>query len=113
MRRNLLGGLALSTTLLMGATSATAGTWETPTTISSYYIYSTGSAFITVADMPNPNSCANPGHLLLDPNAVNFKYIWAQVIAAQTTGQPVTLEYSDNCVDGYMLVEAVAIPEHD
>jgi hypothetical protein len=86
-----------------------AGGWGPSVTITGYYIWDSGFAALTTSSNQNPDSCSSSHYLILDTNQVNFKAIWAQVIAAQAQGQTVQLSYS-GCSGPYPLINAIAVP---
>lgn len=89
--------------------SAQAVAWGSQTTITGYYVYDVGAAYIRVADLQNPDNCVSNHYLILDPGAANFKAIWAQVLTAHATGTTVTVRYS-GCIGNYPKIDAVAVP---
>jgi hypothetical protein len=94
---------------LMFSSVAMAGNWGTQTTITGYYVYDDGYAYIKTTNNENPDNCQYSAYLGLDPNKPNFKAIWAQVIAAQSMGTTVSLRY-EGCIGPYPKVMAIAIP---
>jgi hypothetical protein len=98
-----------TTVALSSASVALAGGWGPPVTITGYYAWASGGAFITTSNNQNPDSCSSSHYLFLDSTQTNFKAIWAQIIAAQSQGQTVSLSYS-GCSGSYPLINAVAIP---
>lgn len=111
MSGKILAAAALSAGLYLSVAPALAVGWGAQTTISNYYVYATGSAFIKVSNLQNPDGCTNAGYLVLDTSAPNFKAIWAQVIAAHMGGATVSLYYN-GCLGNYPRVDAVAVPDH-
>jgi hypothetical protein len=99
----------VSMLMLCASALAQSASWGTQTTITGYYVYDSGAAFITTANNQDPESCGSSGYLYLDSGAPNFKAIWASVMSAQTTGSTVTLYYS-GCYSGYPKIVAVAVP---
>jgi len=89
---------------------ALAGGWGTTVTITGYYVWSNGFGSITTSGNQNPDGCTSSHYLILDQTQVNFKEIWATVIAAQATGQTVSLSYA-GCSGSYPLINAVAVPQ--
>jgi hypothetical protein len=98
----------MSAALLAVATPA-AAIWGNATTITGYYVYSDGGAYITTANNQNPDSCPSSTYLYIPENSAHFKEIWATIIAAQATGSTVSLRY-EGCSGSYPLVIAVAVP---
>jgi hypothetical protein len=98
-----------SLVMLYASALAHSTSWGTQTTITGYYVYDSGVAFITTANNQDPETCGSSSYLALDTAAPNFKSIWASVISAQATGSNVTLYYS-GCYNGYPKVGAVAVP---
>ncbi|WP_129776610.1 hypothetical protein [Peristeroidobacter soli] len=84
-----------------------------PVTITGYYIWDNGLAYIRTTSNLNPgNGCTSSQYLGIDTAASNFKAIWAQILAAHTSGQTVTLYY-DGCIgttETYPKIRAVAVP---
>jgi hypothetical protein len=97
--------------LLMLSSTALAGTWGQTTTITGYFLYDNGSAYIRVAHMQNPNGCASGNYLFVDANAVRFKEMWAQILTAHASGSTVSIAY-EGCSPGgdYPKVMAIAVP---
>jgi len=96
--------------LIGGSAAASAGGWSAVTTITGYYVYDNGEAYITTTSNENPDSCGTSQYLHLASGAPNFKAIWAQVIAAHTSGSTVQLRY-EGCGGGpYPNIIAVAVP---
>jgi hypothetical protein len=89
---------------------AHAGVWGTQTTITGYYVYDDGAAFIKTAAGQDPQSCGSTVYYLLDTTKPNFKAIWAQVISAQATGATVSV-YFNGCEGAYPKVAAIAVPQ--
>lgn len=96
--------------MLAAAGAASASTWGQQTTITGYYVYDSGGAYITTANNQNPDSCGGSRYLYIDETSPNFKVIWASVIAAQTTGSTVTLLYNGCGGGSYPRISAVAVP---
>jgi hypothetical protein len=96
MRRRRIG-LAL----LLGSVSgiALAGGWGSVQTITGYYVYDSGSAFIKTSNNENPDACSSSQYLYLDTGAAHFKELWAQVLTAHTSGSTVSLRY-EGCSPG-------------
>src|SRR5215510_5086772 len=85
---------AMLASIALAASPATfASGWGTTTTITGYYVYDNGEAYITTSSNENPDACSSSQYLHLSPGAPNFRSIWASVIAAQVSGQTVTLRY--------------------
>lgn len=78
-------------------------------TIEGYYIWDEGVAHLKTGNNQNPDGCQSSQYLSIDAARTNFKYIWAQVVAAQAAGQTVSLFY-DGCLGPYPRVRAVSIP---
>jgi hypothetical protein len=103
------GVAILGLTMLAMTGAATASTWGQQTTITGYYTWDSGGAYINTANNQNPDGCTSSTYLYINDTTINFKTIWASVIAAQTTGSTVTLHY-DGCVGPYPRITAVAVP---
>lgn len=95
--------------LAMLSTSASAAGWGPPVQIEGYYVWDAGVAYIKTSTHLNPESCQSTQYLSIDTASPNFKYIWAQVLAAQSAGQTVSLFY-DGCLGPYPKIRAVAVP---
>jgi hypothetical protein len=84
--------------------------WSTPVTITGYYVWDNGMAHINTSSNQNPgNSCSSGQYPTIDTTQSNFKAIWAQVIAAQASGQTVSLFY-DGCIGPYPRIRAISVP---
>jgi len=92
------------------AAVAVAAGWGPATTITGYYVYDTGGAYITTANNQNPDGCGSSTYLYIDETSAHFKEIWATVIAAQATGTTVSLNYSGCGGGSYPKIRAVAVP---
>ena len=57
----------------------------------------------------NPDGCANALCPSIDTTAPNFRAIWAQVIAAHTADQTVSLYYH-GCDGAHPKVKAISVP---
>ena len=102
---------ALSLLALGVSCTSFAGGWGQLTSVTGYYVYDSGSAYMRTTHNENPDSCMYSGYLFLDPAAPHFKEIWATVMAAQATGSTVSLRYEGCSPDGYYpRVIAVAVP---
>lgn len=103
--------LALAGAAILWTGLALADQWGPQVNITGYYIWASsgGVAFITTSNNQNPYGCTNTRYLVLDPSQPNFKYVWATVMAAQATGQTVSLSYTA-CLGGYPQINAVAVP---
>jgi hypothetical protein len=106
MTRRIL--VMLGVALLITA-RAEAIAWGTQTTIAGYYVYETGSAWITTPSNQNPDGCASSVYLYINVTAEHFHEIWATVMAAQAAGSTVTLHYA-GCFGNYPKIDAVAVP---
>lgn len=95
--------------LVMLAGNALAVGWGVQTHIEGYYVWDAGAAHIKTSSNQNPDGCQSSQYLTIDTSTTNFKSIWAQVIAAHTSNQTVSLFY-DGCLGPYPRVRAVAIP---
>ncbi len=93
--------------LCFGSARATA--WGQPTTITGYYVYATGSAYIQVATPENPDSCSSTHYIYLDTTQAFFKELYATVVSAQATGATVSIYY-DGCVGSYPRASSIAVP---
>jgi hypothetical protein len=102
-------GAAIALLVLGWAELAVAGGWGAPVTITGYYVWDTGSSYITTTSNQNPDGCSSAHYLYLDSNSPNFKQIYATVMVAQVTGQSVSLSYA-GCVGPYPYINSVALP---
>jgi hypothetical protein len=89
--------------------AAVAGGWGHPVIITGYYVWDSGSAFITTSSNENPDGCATTHYLYLDTSQPFFRELYATIMAAQASGQTVSLSYS-GCVGSYPHVNSVAVP---
>ena len=101
--------MALNCTGLLASAGAFAQTWGQATTISGYYVYATGSAYIKVAAPQNPDSCPSTQYIYLDTSTPFFRELYAAIISAQATGTTVPIYY-DGCVGPYERASSVAVP---
>src|SRR5688572_16179721 len=85
--------------------SAFAGVWGVQTHIRGYYVWDDGRAYIKTDNNQNPDLCTNDLYLSIDTTSPNFRAIWAQVIAAHTADQTVSLYYH-GCDDAHPKVKA-------
>jgi hypothetical protein len=108
MRRSLLG--LLTGIILAGFNTSFAGGWGVQTTITGYYVYDNGGAYITTANNENADNCASTGYLYVDETSAHFKEIWATIMTAQATGSTVTLRYDGCGGASYPKVTAVVVP---
>ena len=102
--------LMLTASAIAWSSLSFADQWGTPVTITGYFVWSNGVAFITTSSNQNPYTCGSPNYLVLDTSQPNFSYEWATVMAAQATGQTVSLSYTA-CLGGYPAINAVAVPQ--
>ncbi len=84
--------------------------WGNQTTITGYYVYAHGGAYIKTPSNQNPDSCQYSAYLALDTSALFFKELYATIIAAHASGSTVTLNY-DGCLNGYPKIVSVAVPK--
>lgn len=89
--------------------SALAFYWAPPATITGYYVYANGGAYIRTSSNQNPDGCTYSAYLFVDTNAQKFKELWATIMAAQATGSTVSINYN-GCSGGYPVVNSVAVP---
>lgn len=82
--------------------------WSQPVTITGYYVWDNGMAHINTSSNQS-NGCTSAQYLTIDTSLPNFKAIWAQVIAAQASGQTVSLFY-DGCIGSYPRIRAISVP---
>lgn len=107
MKRALFAAAAC---LLSMAAFAAAPPWSPPVTILGYYIWDDGAAHLKTSNNLNPDNCTSAHYLTLDTTRSNFKAIWAQVIAAQASGQTVSLYY-DGCIGPHPRIRAISVPD--
>ncbi len=98
--------------LALVTSSAHAVGWSTATvTITSYHTTTSGLLFLNTSNNQNPDSCSSPGPLLISGDTQ--KFVFATVMAAQTSGQTVQLYYngcSGGGTTGYPVITSVAVP---
>ena len=101
----------LITTIMLVTASgvACAGGWGPSVTITNYFLWGHGGACIRTAANHNPDGCATFEMLYLDTNDVQFKGLWAMIIAAHAAGNSVSVQV-DGCTNGRPHVRAVAVP---
>jgi len=109
MSKRVCEALLLSAILCSVSAEAVSAAWGVQTTITGYFVYDVGAAYVKVDNPENPDGCVSTTYLILDQSAQNFKYIWAQVIAAQATVATVAVRYN-GCIGNYPKIDAVAIP---
>jgi hypothetical protein len=102
--------LVASVLLVLALPSHAVMVFGVNTTITGYYVYDDAAAFIRTAVPQDPQGCGSSVYLYLDTTKANFKAIWAQVIAAHTSGTTVTV-LLDGCSGTYPRVRAIAVPE--
>lgn len=98
-----------SVLLVLSFTSQAVTVFGVNTTITGYYVFDDAAAFIRTAAPQDPQGCGSSVYLYLDTTKANFKAIWAQVIAAHSSGTTVTVLF-DGCSGTYPRVRAIAIP---
>lgn len=101
--------VALFGSVLLGGTTAMASAWGQATTITGYYVYATGSAYIKVATPQNPDGCSSTQYVYLDTSQPFFKELYATVVSAYATGATVSVLY-DGCVGPYARASSIAVP---
>lgn len=99
--------IGVLTMLISGVSSAS--TWGSAVTITGYYVYASGSAYITTSGNQNPDACQSTTYLYLDTSQPFFKELYATVMSARATGDTVSLLY-DGCVGPYPRISSVALP---
>lgn len=99
-------------TLTMVASSGTAWAfyWGQQVTITSYFAYAGGNAFITTSGDQNPDNCAEFNYLELDSSQPLYSSLFATAIAAYAAGQTVTINYNGCSSQGYPIVNSIAVP---
>ena len=100
---------AAALTALAATSAALAGGWGPPVTITGYYVWDNSFAALNTSNNQNPDGCTSSHYLILDVNQMNFKALWAEVIAAQAQGQTVSLSYN-GCSGPYPLINSIAVP---
>ena len=83
--------------------------WTPPAYITGYYVWDSGMAHIKTSNNQN-DGCTSARYLTIDTSQPNFKSMWAQVIAAHTAGQTVSV-YLDGCIGPHPKVRAISVPE--
>ena len=106
MRRILIPFILL---VVCSSGAALASTWGQAVTINGYYVYDSGSAYITTSGNQNPDACPSSAYLYLDTSAPFFKELYAAVMVAQATGSTVSLLY-EGCVGPYPKIRTVVVP---
>lgn len=101
--------IATTLMVLLSANVFAAEGWGVQTRITGYYVWEDGDAYIKTENNQNLEGCQSSYYLALDPAKLNFKSIWAQIIAAHTADQTVSLYYK-GCRGPYAKVTAVAVP---
>lgn len=92
--------------------SALAFVWGQPVTITGYYTYDSGPAYIETSGNQNPDNCASSDYLFLDTTQPEFAELYATIMTAQATGQTVVINYNGCSSGGYPIVHAVAVPHN-
>jgi hypothetical protein len=104
--------LVIPVVLALVTCTAHAVGWSTVTvTITSYHTTTSGLLFLNTSNNQNPDSCSTPGSLLISGDT--YKFVFATVMAAQTSGQTVQLYYngcSGGGTTGYPVITSVAVP---
>ena len=108
----MLRRLVMPVALALVTSAAHAVGWGTiKVTITSYHTTTSGLLFLNTSNNQNPDSCSSPGPLLISGDTQ--KFVFATVMAAQSTGQTVQLYYS-GCSGGgtigYPVITSVAVP---
>lgn len=107
MRKTLLG-LALSLAL---TSSAFAGGWGRSATITGYFVYGGGKAYIRVNNVDNPDGCRYTNYLALAYPSEQFKTLYATVMMAHSQGSTVQLLYSGCTEENYYpIINSIAVP---
>lgn len=83
--------------------------WSQPMQIAGYYVYDTGNAYFRTSSDPQNTGCTDNRYIGLDPDAKNFKAIWAQIISAHAQGLTVSVQIS-GCIGIYPRAVAIAVP---
>lgn len=96
--------------VIAGGGTAWAFSWGQEVTITNYYAYAGGDAYIVTSNNQNPDRCPYSNYLELDSSQPLFSTLYATVIAAYTAGEPVTINYNGCSSTGYPLVNAIAVP---
>jgi hypothetical protein len=110
----MLRRLTVLTLLALASVNAYAVGWvNTQVTIVGYWANTSGQVFLTTSGNQNPDSCGTPQYLLI--NDTTYKFVVAALVAAQSTGQEVTLYYngcSGGGTSGYPVISAIAVPNY-
>ena len=93
----------------LATSPASAASWGAPVRVTGYYVYDNGYAYFTTENNQNAEGCSSTQYIVLDSTQVNFKSIWAQIIAAHTAGNTVSVHFI-GCVGAYPKADAVAVP---
>jgi hypothetical protein len=99
-----------SSLILIAGGSAWAFTWGQPASITFYFVYASGDAFVVTSNNQNPDSCAHSDYLELDSSQPNFARVYATLIAAYAGGQTISINYNGCSSSGYPLVNGIAVP---
>lgn len=106
--KDVFRGMLLLATVL-AASIANAGWQAQPVTITGYYVWDGGNAYIKTTNHTNSEGCQSNVYIALDSTSRTFSAIWAQVITAHTTGSTVTVHLS-GCMGPYPKAIAIAVP---
>lgn len=97
-------------TLVAASSTAWAFYWGQQVTITLYYAYAGGNAYIVTSNNQNPDNCTQSNYLELDSSQPLYSSLYATVISAYATGQTVSINYNGCSSTGYPLVNAIAVP---
>jgi len=81
---------------VLSVNEASAFHWGQKAKITGVYVYADNPAFITTESNENPDNCANSRYLVLMPTSQHFNQLYATALAAQLSGQIVSVTY-DGC----------------
>jgi hypothetical protein len=88
---------------------AHASAWGASVTITGYYVYASGGAYITTSSNQNPDGCTSAHYLYVDSSQPFFKEMYATIVAARASGETVSPLY-DGCVGPYPRLSSLAVP---
>lgn len=111
-RHGRIAAVLIAISLAFMPKSALAYFWGQPVTITAYYTYDTGPAYIQTSGNQNPDNCTSFDYLELDTTQPEFTALYATVMTAQATGQMVVINYDGCGSGGYPIVHAVAVPHN-
>ena len=80
-------------------------------TITGYFVYGGGKAYIRVNNVDNPDGCRYTTYLALAYPSEQFKTLYATVMMAHSQGSTVQLLYSGCTEENYYpIINSIAVP---